>query len=141
MPSVVIDASTLVGALLKADSIPERALIFARTHDVLCMSPDAAREIAEVFARPKFKAVQTSGRAALILEIVMSAAAWHDPTVKVTDCRDAKDNKYLELALAAGADAIVSSDADLLDLSPWRGIAIIRPADYVARFERPGAGV
>ena len=29
---------------------------------------------------------------------------------EVADCRDAKDNKYLELALAAGAWAIVSGD-------------------------------
>jgi putative PIN family toxin of toxin-antitoxin system len=34
----------------------------------------------------------------------------------VTDCRDAKDNKYLELALAAGVGVIVSSDDDLLVL-------------------------
>ncbi|MEO9189015.1 MAG: putative toxin-antitoxin system toxin component, PIN family [Acetobacteraceae bacterium] len=49
------------------------------------------------------------------------------------DCRDAKDNKYLELAPAAGATLIVSSDNDLLTLSPWRGIPILRPAEYLAR--------
>jgi predicted nucleic acid-binding protein len=27
---------------------------------------------------------------------------WFEPTVRVTDCRDPKDDKYLELALAAG---------------------------------------
>ena len=54
--------------------------------------------------------------------------------MKVTDCRDAKDNKYLELALAAGAAAIISSDADLLVLHPWRGVEIVTPAQYVARF-------
>jgi predicted nucleic acid-binding protein len=43
-----------------------------------------------------------------------------------------KDNKYLELALAAGAEIIVSSDDDLLVLHPWRGKRILRPADYLA---------
>ena len=38
---------------------------------------------------------------------------------------------YLELALAAGADIIVSSDDDLLVLHPWRGVRILRPADYL----------
>jgi predicted nucleic acid-binding protein len=52
--------------------------------------------------------------------------------VHVTDCRDPKDDKYLELALAAGAETIVSSDDDLLVLHPWRGVRILRPADYVA---------
>ena len=58
------------------------------------------------------------------------------PTEQVTDCRDPKDNLYLELALAAKAKRIVSSDADLLVLHPWRGVRILRPADYLARAER-----
>ena len=51
----------------------------------------------------------------------------------MTDCRDPTDNKYLELALAAQAATIVSSDQDLLAVHPWRGILIQRPADYLAR--------
>jgi hypothetical protein len=34
-------------------------------------------------------------------------------------CHDAKDNKYLELAVAATGDVIISSDEDLLVLNPW----------------------
>jgi putative PIN family toxin of toxin-antitoxin system len=56
-----------------------------------------------------------------------------EPTIRVSDCRDSKDNIYLELALAAGATIIVSSDADLLVMDPWRGIAIKSPAAYVGR--------
>jgi predicted nucleic acid-binding protein len=61
-----------------------------------------------------------------------------DPVESVSDCRDAKDNKYLELALAAGASAIITGDGDLLALDPWRGIRIVTPADYTRRFE-PGS--
>jgi hypothetical protein len=43
------------------------------------------------------------------------------------------DNKYLELALAAQAATIVSSDQVLLVLQPWRGSLIQRPAEYLAR--------
>lgn len=50
----------------------------------------------------------------------------------MTECRDAKDNKYLELTLAVGAGVIVSSDADLLVLHPWRGVRILRPVVYLA---------
>jgi predicted nucleic acid-binding protein len=49
----------------------------------------------------------------------------------VRDCRDAKDNTYLELALAVGADFIVSGDTDLLDLDPWRGIRVVPAATYL----------
>ena len=57
---------------------------------------------------------------------------WFEPTVRVTDSRDDKDNKYLELALAATAETIVSGDQDLLVLNPWRGVRILTPADYLA---------
>jgi putative PIN family toxin of toxin-antitoxin system len=41
-------------------------------------------------------------------------AVWFVPSERVTDCRDPKDNRYLELALAAGAAFIVSNDHDLI---------------------------
>ncbi|MEO8716332.1 MAG: hypothetical protein ABI369_15105 [Acetobacteraceae bacterium] len=40
--------------------------------------------------------------------------------------------KYLELALAAGAETIVSSDDDLIVLDPWREVRILRPVSYLA---------
>ncbi len=36
----------------------------------------------------------------------------------------------LELALSGGADIIISGDDHLLRLHPWRGIRILKPADY-----------
>ncbi len=52
---------------------------------------------------------------------------------EVHDCIDIKDNKFLELALSGKADAIVSGDDHLLRLHPWRGIPILKPADYLAQ--------
>jgi predicted nucleic acid-binding protein len=42
------------------------------------------------------------------------------------------DDKFLELAVSGHADFIVSGDADLLVLNPFRDIAIIPPATFVA---------
>ena len=56
-------------------------------------------------------------------------------TQVVTDCRDANDNKFLELALSGNADFIITGDADLLSLHPWRGVAILSPSDYLALSE------
>jgi uncharacterized protein len=64
--------------------------------------------------------------------LALSDARWFEPSEPVTDCRDAKDNKYLELMLAAGAETLVSSDEDLLVLTPWRGRRVMRPAEYLA---------
>ena len=46
-------------------------------------------------------------------------------------CRDPRDNQFLALALVSEADALVSSDEDLLVLHPWRGIPIVTPAEFL----------
>jgi hypothetical protein len=53
-------------------------------------------------------------------------------TESIADCRDPKDNKFLELAVSGQADYILSSDKDLLVLQPFRGILIMTPADFLA---------
>jgi len=88
----------------------------------------------EVLHRPELARFLGRAQRDEVLELVTAAAVWVEPAVAVTDCRDAKDNKYLELALASGAAAIVSSDDDLLVLDPWRGgVRILRPATYLAQ--------
>ncbi len=129
---IVFDASTVVSAALKADSIPERALLRAEEVDVFALSAAVDAEFTEVLSRPKFARAIPLARRDGFLRILRDAAIWFDPVVRVSDCRDPKDDKYLELALAAGAETIVSSDGDLLVLHPWRGVRILNPADYLA---------
>jgi putative PIN family toxin of toxin-antitoxin system len=42
--------------------------------------------------------------------------------------RDPKDDKFLEAAVNGRADVLVTGDKDLLDLNPFRGVAIVTPA-------------
>jgi uncharacterized protein len=135
MPNVVFDASSLIGALLKQGSIPECALLLARATDIICLSVEVEAEIREVFTRPRFGKYLTPGRTQLILDVLTASAVTIVPTIRVTDCRDVKDNKYLELVLASGAATLVADDGDLLTLDPWRGVRIMTPAEYVAGFE------
>jgi uncharacterized protein len=130
---IVFDASTIIGAALKAGSIPERAILRAEEIEVFALSAAVDAEIAEVLGRPKFARAISLARRTQFLETLRSSAIWFEPTISVRDCRDAKDDKYLELALAAGAETIVSSDDDLRVLHPWRGVAILSPGDFLAR--------
>lgn len=52
---------------------------------------------------------------------------------RIQASRDPDDDKFLEVATNGRADVVVSDDRDLLDLNPFRGIAILAPADYLAR--------
>jgi putative PIN family toxin of toxin-antitoxin system len=45
--------------------------------------------------------------------------------------RDAKDDRHLACALAAGAQAIVTNDRDLLALGKPYGIAILTPIEFL----------
>ena len=129
---IVFDASTLVSAALKADSVPELALLRAEEVDVFALSAAVDAEIAAVLNRPKFAVAIPRRRREQFLRLLRGSAIWFDPAERVSDCRDPKDDKYLELALASGAETIVSSDDDLLVLHPWRGVQILLPGDYLA---------
>ena len=54
--------------------------------------------------------------------------------ILVTDCRDPKDNKFLELAVSANASCIITGDKDLLILNPFRGIDILNAADFLNKY-------
>jgi uncharacterized protein len=49
----------------------------------------------------------------------------------VSECRDPKDDKFLEVAVAGKADVIVSGDEDLEVLDPFEGIPVISPAKFL----------
>ncbi|MBK1839373.1 putative toxin-antitoxin system toxin component, PIN family [Azospirillum sp. YIM B02556] len=132
MPNVVFDASVLVSAALKPLSIPAEALRAARIADRIVLSEETLQEITAVLARPKFERVFTPAVRAAFIALLCDAADFHTPLLSVNDCRDAKDNKYLELALASSAWAIVSSDDDLLTLHPYHDVVILTPAAYLA---------
>lgn len=56
------------------------------------------------------------------------------PKVKVTVCRDEKDNFALELAESSGADYLITRDKDLLELlgGVWKNTKIVTPEDFLA---------
>lgn len=54
------------------------------------------------------------------------------PVVHLEICRDAKDNNFLDVALAARVEAVVSGDQDLLELKQIDKIPIIRPVELLA---------
>ncbi len=133
---IVFDASAVVSAALREDSVPERTLLRAEAADLFALAVGrggrgdrrGARQAALCPGRHGRTPDAHSRRPARRRRVVC-------PNRGVTDCRDAKDNKYLELAPAAGTGTIVSGDADLLVLDPWRGVRILKPAAYLAEAE------
>ncbi len=129
---IVLDASTLVSAAIRRGSIPDQAVRQAFAADGVAVSEATLSELLDVLGRPRLSRFIDPELRDEMLALFDAFGVFFAPTETVTDCRDAKDNKYLELALAAGAAMIVSSDDDLLVLHPWRGVRILRPAAYLA---------
>ena len=137
---VVFDTSTLIGAVLKTGSKPHQALMLALEFCSLFASEELLAELEAVLSRGYFDRRLTQSDRDSFLELIrkrfelyavsQAAAAAIDPP-----CRDANDNFLLALALACNADAIVSSDQDLLVLSPWNGIPILTPAEFLEQAE------
>ena len=130
---VVLDASSLVYAILKTDSIPRHPVDHVTRHpDCLVISQAVEDEYFDVVMRPKFDRFVPMLRRLGILQDVIRKATRIEPGVQISECADPDDDKYLSLALAAAAKVIVSSDKrHLLPMHPWRGVSILSPADYL----------
>lgn len=57
------------------------------------------------------------------------------PGRTVHDCPDHEDNLVLDLAAEVGALFVVSGDAGLTSMSPWRGVPILRAREFVGRVD------
>jgi uncharacterized protein len=74
-------------------------------------------------------------RAAEAVESIAEFAKHVTPTETIdTVPTDPDDNRVLECAVSAGSQTIVTGDDDLLRLVAFRGIEIVRVADFLARF-------
>lgn len=134
---VVLDTSVLVSAALYTGSVPDQALSKALESSDLCASVETLAELEQVLDRGKFDRYRDrESRCAFFATIrrrsLLFAVDLADLSAVEPPCRDPKDAQFLALALAAEADALVSSDEDLLALHPWRGIPIVTPAEFLA---------
>jgi uncharacterized protein len=128
---IVIDTSVLISALLKPHSVPAQALEYARTHFKIAVSTETLTELTKVLSRDYLARYRTVDERETFLVLYGELAEIIAITEHVTDCRDPKDNKFLDLALAANAHILVSSDSDLLVLHPYRNIDIVTPSMFL----------
>jgi putative PIN family toxin of toxin-antitoxin system len=127
---VVLDTNVLISAALKRQSTPGAAAHIVEQRGGLLKSHVTEQQLFEVVARPYFAELIDADTQAWLRNL-MAAAELVAITERITACRDPTDDKFLELAVSGQADLIVTGDADLLALNPFRGIPIITPAAFV----------
>jgi putative PIN family toxin of toxin-antitoxin system len=135
IPRWVVDTNVVLSALIRPGGVTGRLrLAWQSRRFVPLVSRSTAAELIRVLAYPKFKLAPDEQH-----DLLADYLPWAetsrvpDPPPRTPACRDPHDLPFLQLALAAKADAIVTGDADLLVLAPLRGAAIITPAQAVER--------
>ncbi|MFQ5953732.1 MAG: putative toxin-antitoxin system toxin component, PIN family [Kiloniellales bacterium] len=130
---VVLDTNVLVSRLLLPGSIPGRAVRRAADEAQLLVSEATLEELVDVLAKPKFDPYVTIEERQGFVRLLGRIAEMVPINYTVQECRDPRDDKFLEVAVNGEADLIVTGDDDLLALDPFRGIRIRTPAAYLAR--------
>ena len=130
---VVIDTNVLISSLFLTTSTPAKAVEKAVTNAQLVATTETLRELIETLLLPKFDRYVRRERRDALLQRVAALVEIIDVLQPIRASRAPKDDKFLEAAVNGRANVIVTGDRDLLDLHPFRGIAIVTSADYLAR--------
>lgn len=134
MPSrsrYVLDANVIVSALLLPGSVPRQAFDEAMRDGRILLSPDVILELDGVLRRPRLDRYLGEEDRLRFLVLLIRDAEVIEATEPVHASRDPKDDKYLELAVAGNAACLVTGDADLLTLNPFRGIPVLTPREFL----------
>lgn len=130
---IVIDTNVYLSRFIRPASVPGLAVIKAVRQDQTLISMPIWMELRTVLQRPKFARFIGQGLLEPFLNDVWTTAQSVVISTPIRACRDPRDDKFLEVAVHGRADAIVTGDRDLLALNPFRGIAILTPAEYLER--------
>ena len=120
----VVDTNVIVSALLFRGAASAVRDAWRQGRIVLLVDRGTLLELSRVLAYPKFR-LPSEVVAALLEQEVVPSCEVIDTASGPRVCADPDDDRFLWLAASARADAIVSGDADLLDLGDvWDGIPI-----------------
>ena len=133
---VVIDTGVFVSGLIRQQGTTGDVLRALREgRFIVIYSTEIVVEIIDVLGRASFRTkyhIEPDDITALV-NLIRLRGELVIPPRDVKACRDPKDDKFLNAALATQTDCIVSGDNDLLDLNPYEEISILRPAEFLAR--------
>ena len=132
MIRVIADTNVIVSALLKTESDPALivSLVLGR-HIGLCLSDEIYREYREVLARDKFKQLDQESVKRFLQEIKL-CAAWVKPKISLNAIKsDPDDNKFLECALAAEADFLITGNTKHFPFRKFESFLIVSPREFI----------
>lgn len=130
----VIDTNIIVSAVLIKSSVPDVAFKKAKNLGIILLSEATFQELQEILNRSKFdKYISLSIRTQFLAKLKLELEAVEIVQI-IKECRDPKDDKFLEVAINGNATHIITGDKDLLELHPFRGVDIITATQFLEIF-------
>ncbi|RJP50319.1 MAG: putative toxin-antitoxin system toxin component, PIN family [Anaerolineaceae bacterium] len=134
---VAVDTNVFISTVIKPENRVGMIVVRMRNGEyTLLYAEEMLDELVEVITRDKiWKRYELTEET---VNTFVNSIVEHGEKVEVVTvldvCRDPDDNILLALALDGKADYIVSGDKDLLELTPFQGIPIVAPAEFLAMF-------
>ena len=137
---VVFDTNIFVSAAMFPGGLPEELLKTAFSGGFLLgVSKDILEELSIVYLR-KFHLSRESVNEQI--KRILKNAVFVEGTERIDIVKaDKSDNKILECAVDYKADVLVSGDSHLLQIKKYKGIAILRPAEFMNLYRDDGTFV
>lgn len=135
---VILDPGVFVSALIAPKGAPGQLLDFLlEDRFEVIVSQRLLNELTGVLLRTKFRRYASPGEVHhLVAELSAIAIMADDPPDPPSVTRDPGDDYLVALAVAAGADALVSGDRDLTDLT-GAGVTVLTPRALVEHLDAP----
>jgi len=127
---IVLDANVFISSFFwggNPRTIVERVIA---GKDELFVTKEILDEIENVVGRPKFHA--SKNEIDYFINSIEEIGNKITPKKRITNgSRDKSDNKYIDCAITANVDYIVSGDIHLLELKEYGKIKIVTVKDYL----------
>jgi len=137
MLKLVLDTNTLVSAFFWKGNEYDLFKEIEQGKVRLFISKEILDEVGDVLNRDKFKDILegTNQNADEIVQKIISLSHLViGKRLNINICRDHKDNKFIECAVNAHADFIISGDKDLLSLKQYKYIKIVKTSEILPKF-------
>lgn len=132
---IVIDTNVIISGLMFPGSIPNQAIKIAEQNNEILYSQETFLEIQRVLKKPKIVKIVIDKKVQEFYQNINELWKCVCPKKTINDCRDTKDNKFLEVAIEGNADVIITGDQDLLVLHPYHNIYILSPQDFLVSYQ------
>lgn len=138
----VLDANVFVSALISTRGTPRQIIDLWREEAFeLLISAAILDEIGRVLRYPKITALHqlTERELQTFLALLSEEGLMMESAERLDISPDEPDNRYIECAVAGGADYLVTGDKlHLLPIGEYRGIRIVAPAVFLAVLQLGG---